>query len=411
MNTSPLIITSQLAREPLPVTGEQQVAYILLEFRANPAFARQTPYPLDLSIVVDRSVSMRGVRLAQAKQAIGRIIDTLSEQDTLSVVSFDDMVDVVIHQQPISNANELKSDVDFMEEGAGTILSLGVRMGIAELHKTMAPDRLPHMFLLLDGPSRDDAYQKDALLDEAKQNAIAIDTFGIGAEWEAQVLEYISEQTGGAPPIYIKNPNDLANAMVERLDAIHTTEVRGVTAIIRFVNGVTPRHVTRVSPFMRPVDHTITERTIELTLGNFIHDIPYMLLIETLIEPKRGGTFRIAQVEANYNTEQKEIATLQSDIVVTFSGSAAKRPQVRPIVLHYTERATAGRLLLQHVEGHSTEPLILSPGMLNIFDSETREMIESLIAGATMTPETRKFLMAKVHDLTLLRQTTTASES
>jgi Ca-activated chloride channel family protein len=52
--------------------------------------------PLNLCLVLDRSGSMEGAPFEYAKQACAYIVDQLTEQDVLSIVTFSDTVDVVM---------------------------------------------------------------------------------------------------------------------------------------------------------------------------------------------------------------------------------------------------------------------------------------------------------------------------
>src|ERR687884_71029 len=100
-----------LSRPILAESGEQQLLYILLE--ATPeGMATQLPkLPLNLCLVIDRSSSMRGDRLTQVKEAAGRIIDQLGQDDYFSLVVFNDRADAVVPAQRVTNKADLKRTV------------------------------------------------------------------------------------------------------------------------------------------------------------------------------------------------------------------------------------------------------------------------------------------------------------
>src|SRR5687767_327023 len=76
------------SKRVLPMLGEPQVLYVLVNIKANPELAGQENFhaPLNLSLVLDRSSSMRGARLDRVKVAAHQIIDQLGENDYLSVI-------------------------------------------------------------------------------------------------------------------------------------------------------------------------------------------------------------------------------------------------------------------------------------------------------------------------------------
>ncbi len=404
MTGLPLTITSQLAREPLPVTGERQLAYLLVEVRASESAG--LPLPLNLSLVLDRSSSMRGPRLSAVKDAIGRVVDLLTPDDTLSIVTFDDMVDLVAPAQPVSDPESLKAAAALIEEGGGTAMSLGMSLGLAELSKVAAPERASRMILLTDGTTRGDAGQCERLATEAGAVGVTIVPLGCGAEWDDTLLEAIAAKSGGPPPDYLRTAGEIAPGFARHTLTAREIMARGVTAEVRFVAGVMPRRVTQVAPFVRLLDSAIDDRSLTVLLGDVPRLTPHALLIELLIEPKRGGTFRVAQIEVKGPGESEPV---RADVVVVFSASAAKRPQVRPIVLHYVERAVAARLVLRALADGETARPTFAPSVLDLFESEAREQLDALIAGRSLSPEGRKALIAHVRELTGARRSLVSS--
>ncbi len=399
----PLIaITSQLAREPLPVTGEQQVAFLLVEARASEALAAGVRLPLNLALVLDRSGSMRGPRLQHLKAAIKQMIDHLTSDDILSIIAYDDTVQLVAPAAPVTDPETLGAAVDLIEHGGGTAMALGMSLGLAELRQHAGPNYLSRMILISDGAT-EGADQCLTLAEEAGAEGISIMPIGIGAEWDDILLEQISALSGGDPPDYVRVPADISASLMHQVQAARAVVVPGLTLDMRFVAGVTPRRVTRVAPFLRPVDGGVEERAVTVRLGHLEHDLPQALLLELLIEPKRGGTFRIAQIESS-SSGGLEGTLVRADVVVTFSASASKRPQMRPVVLHYVERVNAARIINRALDDPQAEPTAIAPAIANLFDAEGREQIEILRAGHPLSPEGRKVLRARTRALTSMRR-------
>ena len=400
MTANPLTMTAQMGREPLPVTGEPQIAYVLIDVQANAPATPATRSPLNLNFVLDRSGSMRGPRLQGLKESLMQVIDHLTEADILSVVTFDDMVDLVIPAQPVTERAAMKAAVSLIEDGGGTAMAVGMSMGLAELQKFATPDRVNHMILLTDGMTRGDEEQCLLLAEAAGQAGIPIVPFGCGAEWDDTFLDEISARSGGPPPDYVRAPSEIGPSFLRHVRAAQAVMTRGVQVEVRFVAGITPRRVTQVAPFTRLVDSSIAARTVSLRLGDVEQDVPQRLLIELLIEPKRGGTFRIAQIEATTQGHAEAPVAVRTDVVVTFSGSANKRPKLRPVVLHYIKRVVAARLVLQALAAPEAERATLAPGIIQLFDTASHDLLEALWAGTPLSPENRKLLYAEVRELT-----------
>src|SRR5215216_8142287 len=91
--TDTLTLTCTWGRAPLPASAGPQAAYLLVETLA--AAATET-VPLNFCLVLDRSGSMQGAKLTALKEATRRVIDTLTPQDIVSIVLFDDQTEVLL---------------------------------------------------------------------------------------------------------------------------------------------------------------------------------------------------------------------------------------------------------------------------------------------------------------------------
>src|SRR4051794_39441448 len=69
--------------------------FLLVRVNAPRATSERARPPVNLAIVLDRSGSMSGAKLAVAKAAVEEAIGRLQPNDRFSVVAYDDIVDVV----------------------------------------------------------------------------------------------------------------------------------------------------------------------------------------------------------------------------------------------------------------------------------------------------------------------------
>jgi len=81
-------LTSTLSKDNVPVTGQAQLVYALLEIMPTDVMA-SVRMPLNFSLVLDRSGSMKDEgKLDQLKQAVKYVIDLLADDDYVSVIVF-----------------------------------------------------------------------------------------------------------------------------------------------------------------------------------------------------------------------------------------------------------------------------------------------------------------------------------
>src|SRR4051795_6679618 len=99
-----LNIQSTLSRSTVPVMTVEQLVYCLLELRPNDMVAiGGAPLPLNLCLVLDRSGSMSGSKIDNLREATRLVIDMLQPQDYISVIFFNNRVEVAFPSQQIGD--------------------------------------------------------------------------------------------------------------------------------------------------------------------------------------------------------------------------------------------------------------------------------------------------------------------
>src|SRR5205809_877871 len=101
---------------PNALTDDVRSAYRQAARRLHPELlpehsrsAQQTESRLNLTVVIDHSTSMKGVRMERVKVAAFQLIDQLSAQDMLSVVTFSDRAEVLIPAGPLADKQGAKT--------------------------------------------------------------------------------------------------------------------------------------------------------------------------------------------------------------------------------------------------------------------------------------------------------------
>jgi Ca-activated chloride channel family protein len=340
-------LTVYTNKNTFPVKGQEQLAYILME--AVPiGEAANVQMPLNFAFVLDHSGSMDGQKIENLKDATQLAIDQLTPQDLVTIVAFDDTVDVVVENQPASNTNSLKRAVDKIQAAGGTKISRGMEAGLTELQKGAQAGRVQRMLLLTDGRTHGDEKQCHALAAQAGQQGIAINTFGLGTDWKEDLLDDIADNSGGIPD-FIRDgePEAILSTFEHEVRSAQGTVVQNANLILRLVAGVMPRAVWRVTPMISKLGHrAISESDVQVDLGDMEREQGQSILVELMIPPRRPGTYRLAQAEISYDVLalKRTNEKVQADILLRFTEDPTLAAQSNPYVLNIVEKVTAHKL-------------------------------------------------------------------
>ncbi len=112
---------------------------LLVELTAPTPATTSARQPATLQIVLDRSGSMAGDRLAGAKSALIALVDRLDPADNLGILAFDDSVQVVVPAGPLSHKAHVKHAIAAIDDGGSTDLSSGYLRGLQEAQRVAGP--------------------------------------------------------------------------------------------------------------------------------------------------------------------------------------------------------------------------------------------------------------------------------
>jgi Ca-activated chloride channel family protein len=156
-------------------------------------------YAINLCIVIDRSGSMAGEKLEQAKKSCVDIYESLNSNDRLTVLAFDDEVLSVVNPQ--TPPHLIKERIMALSSRGMTNLSKGWYLGLLELQTYTTDKHINRLILLSDGQANS-GEQKPSILGEESSRArnemeITTSTIGIGTDFQEDILAALAHESGG----------------------------------------------------------------------------------------------------------------------------------------------------------------------------------------------------------------------
>ena len=205
----------------------KQKFYLYLELQGAAAPVHTNRVPLNLSIVVDRSGSMQGNKITYAKKAAQFVVDNLMPNDRLSVVQYDDEINVVSPFGAVQNKVELRRRIEMISARGATNLSGGLLKGYEQAGLNKLDRYVNRVLLLSDGLANrgitDQAMLQNIVQEKFREEGIALSTFGIGADFDELLMTNLSEY-GGANYYFIDSP--------DKIPSIFAKELKGLLAVV-----------------------------------------------------------------------------------------------------------------------------------------------------------------------------------
>jgi Ca-activated chloride channel family protein len=197
--------------------------YLLVRLEAE-AEATSERRPVNLALVIDRSSSMRGPRLAQAVRAACEVVAKLDDRDRLTVIAFDGTARVVFGPDRVTDESRelLVRALGALDSGAGTNLAAAIRKGADAIKAGFVRGAISRLILLTDGqPSVGvtDAEKLASMAEAEYKHGVTITTMGIGESFEDELLAEIARR-GRGDFYYLSNPADIPAAFGHELAGV-----------------------------------------------------------------------------------------------------------------------------------------------------------------------------------------------
>lgn len=175
--------------------------HVLCRLSADAAPTAARP-PINLALVIDRSSSMRGPRLAQAVRAANEVVDRLDQRDRLTVIVFDGTARLVFGPDPVAPGarDRLVRSLASLDTGVGTNLAAAIKMGGDKLRSGFVRGGPARLILLTDGqPSVGvtDPERLAELVAAEARGGITVTTMGVGDGFEDALLADLAERGRG----------------------------------------------------------------------------------------------------------------------------------------------------------------------------------------------------------------------
>jgi Ca-activated chloride channel family protein len=306
----------------------------LLRIEGDPP-ADDDRVPLNLSLVLDRSGSMGGEPLRAALAAATTLVRRLRVEDIVSVVAYDDEVEVIAPPATGEAQAHLADRISSITVGGMTNLSGGWLRG----HDLLAAHRrdggVNRVLLLTDGRANVGITAREPLVGLARSAAgigITTTTIGFGNRYDEDLLRAMAD-AGGGGAYYVEQADQASGVFEEELEGLLSLAAQNVRVAV---------HPGADADFVRVVHAYPSQAAgdvLTIEVGDLYAREPRRVLMEFLLRPGAwsGASADVARVTltAHVLTEGGGVETHTIELPITLSPEEGGKahPVVRREVL------------------------------------------------------------------------------
>src|SRR5437016_10361627 len=218
-------------------------AYLQIDLAADAgSAARPQRVPVNAVLIIDRSGSMSGTKIARAREAASALARVLGPEDRLALVQFSNEASVLLPSMPLTEAARSRAleAVARLEATGGTNLSAAFEVAAPELLRGRGGGRVDKLFLASDGQANEGISDRPGLLRLARERfgSASLSTFGVGDDYDEDLMSALASQGGGRAR-YIDSPEILPGAFRAELSRAAAVMARDVRVRVTGLSGAT----------------------------------------------------------------------------------------------------------------------------------------------------------------------------
>ncbi|MCX6365267.1 MAG: VWA domain-containing protein, partial [Armatimonadetes bacterium] len=340
--------------------GDRTRAHVLTQISAGGAggfVPGGKRLPVNVCLVIDRSGSMDGSPIQYVKKACEHVVDLLTPDDVLSIVTFEESVEVLMPARRVTDPNLIKQHIQRIVAGTTTNLFDGLYAGGSQVASVPMAGYVTRVLLLTDGEPTAGLKDFQSIVQQVadlKNRGITVTALGFGPEYNVELMSGIALRSGGNY-YYIERPEQIPEVFQKEMLTILGVTAKNIRLTLTLPRGVTVRQCYGSPP-------ELGARHAAISLPDIERGATVTKLWEVDYDPHASATFRTAKVILSWDdgaTGQRE--TLTANAVVEFTGDATRVPSgADPLVAQELNSMQAARDLEKTMMGMRTQQLNLA---------------------------------------------------
>lgn len=180
---------------------------------------------INLGVVLDRSGSMHGSKLQKAKEAVEFIVNNLSNEDVFALTMYDHKIDTIIPSAKLINRTAIINQLRAIRSRGRTNLHGGVIEGAKQIETVKYLEYRNVLLLLSDGLANEGITDRNRIRESVTgiyEGGIGISTFGVGDDFDEDLLVNIADAAGGSF-YFIETPDNIPKFIEKEFQGLLVT--------------------------------------------------------------------------------------------------------------------------------------------------------------------------------------------
>jgi Ca-activated chloride channel homolog len=290
--------------------------YLMLKIEQPKIAIDSKRLPLNISFVLDRSGSMFGPKMDFTKKAVQFALKNLENSDRVSLVTFDDQVQLPIASTTAENKDQLIQLVEQIDSRGTTNLSGGLLAGTNQVKSAYNKELVNRVILLTDGQANEGITEPARLITLAREissSGIGISTMGVGDDFNEDLLVAMAE-AGNGNFYYIESPDAIPNIFSEELTGLLSVTGQNPTLQVHPAPGT---HLSAVFGY-----EPVFNGGALVNLPDIYSGDSKTILLELKVEPGAPGMLPLAALNFSYYDVTAELARVSYDLQFSLAVTA-----------------------------------------------------------------------------------------